>query len=138
MTTISRRAALAAPAAVALGAAPATSATHPDAEIIRLARLVVETETAFVASFQPPAETREEEERREPEQRRLSDLRCEYLDALTPLRAKTLPGLIAKARAAFLLANKQGGELVAHGIEDVLALGVVEDLVALGAQHGAA
>ena len=107
-------------------------ATEPgdDAELLRLADQVVVLEAAWSATFQPPATTLEEEERREPVQRRLHDLIDEAATALATLAPRTMPGILAKAKAAYALATKApDGETQSSGIEDLVALSLIEDLV---------
>jgi hypothetical protein len=133
MSALSRRAALAAPAALVVAPALPASAAQPDAEVIRLAAEVIRLQTALVATHEPPARTVEEERAREPEQRRLAGLLDEAADALAVLAPCTLAGFVAKARAAFALADQSiEGELQAHGIDDLLTLALVEDLARLG------
>lgn len=109
-----------------------TTGLAGEAEIVRLAHAVVETEAAYAASFEPPATTIAEEEAREPMQERLSAARNVHLNRLTALPAVTLAGIIAKARAAYAMAIKDPheGEIIVHGVSDVLAFCVVEDLLA--------
>lgn len=105
-----------------------------DAELLRLADRVVALEAEWAATFHPPAETLEEEQRREPVQRRLHDLMDEAATTLAALAPRTLSGITAKARAAYALAEKApDGELPANGIEDLVALSLIEDLVRLAA-----
>ena len=109
---------------------PNAAESDDDAELLRLADRVVALEADWAASFQPPAETLEEEERREPVQRRLHDLMDEAATALAALAPRTMPGILAKARAAYALATKApDGETQSSGLEDLVALSLIEDLV---------
>ena len=113
----------------------AAEADDDDAEILRLADRVVALEAEWEATFLPPAETLEEEQRREPVQRRLHDLIDEAATALAALAPRTLSGIIAKTRAAYALAAKApDGELQSSGIEDLVALSLIEDLVRYAAK----
>lgn len=121
----------------ALAAAPAGGAAAADAaadaEVFRLAAEVERIEAAYCASFEPPARTREEERARDAEQRRLADLREDAAEQLAALTPRTLPGIVALARAAHALADKdRAGELVARDDNELLALAVVEHVAALG------
>ena len=91
-------------------------------------------EAAFCATFSPTACTLEEEHAREPEQARLANLRGQAVKELAALTPRTLPGIVALARAAHALAEKgRGGHLVARDDADLLALATVEHVAALGA-----
>lgn len=128
MSKLPRRLALAAGAA--LVAMPAPAASSPDVELIRLAGFVVQVAAQYEASFQPPATTLEEEKAREPMQARLSDALDEAVERLADLRPCTLPGIIAKARAAYAMGIKdRSGELIAESNFDLLPMALVEDLL---------
>jgi hypothetical protein len=135
---LSRRLALFCAGATGLAGVPAAglaAGAVPDAEVIRAAAAVERAEAAIIAAYEPPAETWEEDRAREPLISRLADERDDCMGALSALRATTLAGLIAKARAAYAMApdkDRDTGHIVSNDIGDQIAFEIVEDLLALG------
>ncbi|MFC0389490.1 hypothetical protein [Muricoccus vinaceus] len=115
-------------AADALDRRPAPS---PDAEVIRLAHEVIEAEAACLAAYAVPSSTPEEEQAREPERDRLINAVCDKTEALAPLPVATLAGVLAKARAALAVAdrNPADGEINVKDYAEWLAYAALEDLV---------
>ncbi|WP_424139097.1 hypothetical protein [Roseomonas chloroacetimidivorans] len=109
----------------------ARAARHPDAEVMRLAQEVADMEAAFIASYQPPPVTLEEQEAREPEQDRLMHAISDHADLLAQMPVATLAGIVAKARAALAVAEHcpETGEVIARDYIQMLAFGALEDLV---------
>lgn len=113
---------------VAVGAAP-VPAGGDDAELIALAERVVMAHRAYVNSYDPPAQSIEDEHAREPEQDRLWGVAVELAETLAPMVPTTMAGIVAKARAAYEMAEKEiGGALSTRGPCDLLAGRLLEDL----------
>ena len=112
-------------------AVPAGAVAGPgdDAALIALAREVVAAHRAYVGSYEPGALNIADEKAREVEQDRLWDIAAEMAVQLTPMVPTTWPGFIAKARAAYEMAEKElDGSLYASGVSDTLTGSLLEDL----------
>lgn len=111
-------------------AQPGLAATGSvDAEVIRLAAEVESIEAAWSATFDQPANTRAGEAAR----KRLARQREQAAGHLATLTPRTLPGLIALARAAQALAERDAdGDFVARDDADLLRLTLMEAVAALG------
>lgn len=111
-------------------AQPLLAATGPaDAEVIRLAAEVERLEAAWSATFGQPAGTPADEAARD----RLARQREQAAGHLATLTPRTLAGLIALARAAQALAEKDAdGDFVARDDADLLRLTLMEAVAALG------
>lgn len=97
--------------------------------MIRLAAEVERIEAAWSATFDQPAGTPADEAARD-RLARQREQAAEHLAALTP---RTLPGLVALARAAQALAEKDAdGDFVARDDADLLKLTLMEAVAALG------
>lgn len=100
-----------------------------DAEVIRLAAEVERIEAAWWAAFEESADTSADEAARDRLARQCAQA-AEHLAALTP---RTLPGLVALARAALALADRDAdGDIVARDDADLLRITPMEHVAALG------
>lgn len=103
-----------------------------DFRLIDLAASVVAAQAAYEASFLPFARTLAEERDRAPEQCRLGEVVEVHATSLADEPASTLAGVVAKALAALALVDRgTDGQAVARCASEHLALGALEDLVAL-------
>jgi len=103
-----------------------------ESEVIRLAEEVIRAEAVYAASYEPPAQSFDEEASRMPEQNRLSAIVQAKAQELSLSLATTLPGIAARARAARAVACKTSdGEFMVSGYADVLVYQVMEEILAL-------
>jgi electron transfer flavoprotein alpha subunit len=113
---------------VAAVAAP-VPAGGDDADLIALAERVVMAHRAYVGSYEPAAQSTEDERAREAEQDRLWAIAAELAEALMPMAPTTFAGFLAKGRAAHELAEKTtGGRLYASGVCNMLTASLLEDV----------
>jgi hypothetical protein len=96
-----------------------------------LAQEVADMEAAFIASYQPPPVTLEEQEAREPEQSRLMDAVSDQADLLAQMPVATLAGVLGKAKEALAVAEHcpETGEVIARDYIQMLPFGALEELV---------
>lgn len=119
--------------ALPAGAVAGGAAGGEDAELIALAREVVAAHRRYVASYEPDAQSIQEERAREAEQDRLCDHAAELALQLAPMVPTTWPGFVAKAQAAYEMAEKElCGSISTSGVSSTLAACLLKDLAGKG------